>query len=77
MNPIVVALALVQLTGPTGWRIDLNADAITSIRDPSAMPDGHWSKQTHCLVAVDGGAPIAVLETCDEVRQRIAKGAKP
>lgn len=71
MSYVVLALALLQFTGPTGARIDLNVDAITSIRDPTAMPEGHWNKGTHCIIVVDGGGAIAVQETCDEVRQAI------
>lgn len=71
MTPIVLAITLVQFTGPTGARIDLNPDAITSIRDPGAMPEGHWSKGTHCIIVVDGGGAVAVTESCDQVRQAV------
>lgn len=67
----LTALALLQFTGPTGARIDLNPQAITSVRDPGAMPEGHWSKETHCIVVVDGGGAISVRETCDQVRQAL------
>jgi hypothetical protein len=78
MSPsIVVAIALLQFTGPTGARIDLNAEAITSIRDPHAMPEGHWGVGTHCIILVDGGGTIAVRETCDQVRQAILKPTGP
>lgn len=69
MSSFVIAVALLQFTGPTGARIDLNPAAITSIRDPSAMSEGHWNKNTHCIILVDNSPPIAVRETCDEVRQ--------
>lgn len=71
MKGSIVALMLLQFHGPTGARIDLNAEAITSIRDPSAMPEGHWSKATRCIILVDNSPPISVSETCDEVRQAV------
>lgn len=71
MNVFILALNLVVLTGPSGVRIDINPDAITSIRDPRAMPEGHWIKNTHCIILVDGGGTIAVRETCDEVRKEL------
>lgn len=67
---VIVAIVLLQFTGPTGARIDLNAEAVTSIRDPAAIA-GHWSKETHCIILVDNSPPIAVKETCDEVRQKL------
>lgn len=73
MTPLVTALALLQFTGPTGARIDLNPQAITSIRDPTAMPEGHWNKNTHCIIVVDGGGTIAVSETCDQVREAVGR----
>lgn len=75
-HPWLVALALLEFTGPTGTRIDLNAEAITSIRDPHAMP-GHWSEGAHCIIIVDGGGTIAVRETCEEVRLRVVKPSGP
>lgn len=72
----LLALVLLQFTGPTGARIDLNPAAITSIREPNAMPEGHWGKGTHCIIVVDGGGTIAVHETCDEVRQVIGESPK-
>lgn len=70
---VIMAIVLLQFTGPTGARIDLNAEAITSIREPTAMPEGHWNKNTHCIILVDNSPPIAVRETCDEVREALGK----
>lgn len=69
----ILALVLLTFHGPTGARIDLNAESITSIRDPGAMPEGHWGKGVHCIVVVDASGAIAVRETCDEVRQVVGE----
>jgi hypothetical protein len=73
----VVALTLLQFTGPTGVRIDLNGEAMTSIRDPHSMSGGHWVKGTNCVIVMSNGRFIAVKETCDEVRQAIGARTGP
>lgn len=76
MSPWIVALALLEFTGPAGTRIDLNAESITSIRDPSAIK-GHWTQEVHCIIVVDGGGTIAVRETCEEVRRKVVRPTGP
>jgi hypothetical protein len=71
MKAMVMALALVQFTGPTGARIDLNAETITSIREPSAMPEGHFARGTHCIIITVSGKATAVHEDCMTVRNRV------
>lgn len=77
MKLIVLALALITLHGPTGARIDLNGETISSLRDPSAMPEGHYGKGVRCIVIADGGRPLAIRETCDEVRRLTMKPHGP
>lgn len=76
-HPWLMALALLEFTGPSGQRVDLNAQAITSIRDPRAMPEGHWAQNTHCVIVVDGGGTISVRETCEEVRRKVIQPTGP
>jgi hypothetical protein len=72
---LILALLLIQFTGPTGARIDVNADHVNSIRDPQAMPKGHWTKNVHCIITMDNNKLIAIMESCDEARQALkAKG---
>lgn len=68
---MIIALALITLHGPTGARLDINGDSVTSIRDPHAMSEGHWGKNVHCVIIADGSGAIAVMETCDEVREAL------
>lgn len=68
----ILAIALVQLTGPTGGRIDINPAEVTSLRDPAAMTGGHWSQNVHCIAVMSNGRFIALREGCDEVRQKLA-----
>jgi len=74
---IVLAVLFLQFTGPSGHRIDVNADEITSIREAGAFPSGHFAKGTHCLIVTTSGKFIAVMEPCDEVRRTLRNGGAP
>lgn len=76
MNPLIVAIALIQLHSPTGAHIDVNLAQIISIREPSAMPEGHWAKGVHCVIYADSKAHIAVRETCAEVRHAVSEASR-
>lgn len=65
----VLALLLVQLTGPDGQRIDLNPQEITSVREPR----GGFDKEIHCLIHMADGKFIAVIETCAQVREKLGQ----
>lgn len=72
MKLIIVAIALVQLTGPNGrQRIDINPAEVTSIRDSHDAREGHLAKGTKCVVVMTSGKFVAVSESCEEVRKRI------
>lgn len=71
MGTLIVALTLLQFTGPTGARIDLNAEAVGSIRDPTAMPKGHFAPGTHCIIVMRNGEAVTIAESCDEARQKV------
>ena len=77
MNPLIVALVLVQLHGPGGHRIDINPARVTSIRDPEMMSAGHFGKGVHCLVIMSNGKPIGLMEECDEVRMALGSPGAP
>lgn len=69
MDPWVVALALLQFTGPTGQRIDVNPLAVSSIREPRGGE--HFAQGTKCLILMSNSSLIAVQEDCDVVRVRL------
>jgi hypothetical protein len=72
MGPMIVAILLVQLTGPDGsQRIDINANEVTSIREPRADAGEHFAKGTHCVIVMTSGTFVAVSEDCATVRQRL------
>ena len=70
--PIVVALALLQFTGPTGGRVDINADEISTIRDSTKIGEGgHYGPGTHCVLVLTNGHAVPVQEDCDRVRELV------
>ena len=75
MKAIMFVLALVQFTGPTGQRIDVNPAEVSSIRDPAGMREGHWTKGTNCIIVTADGGFIAVKEDCTATRQKLKSDA--
>lgn len=66
---ILVALALVQLTGPTGQKIYVNPAEVTSVRQP--LVSGHFAQGVHCVIVTTSGKFISVMEPCDDARQKL------
>jgi hypothetical protein len=71
MNALLLAIALVQLTGPDGQRIDINESEVTSIREPSSVNQGHFGPGTRCVIVMSNGKFIAVSENCMTVRDKL------
>jgi hypothetical protein len=69
MNPIIVAIVLIIVTGLGGQVISVNPAEIVSLREPRG--DGHFDKDVHCLIHTVDGKFISVTETCDIVRKEI------
>jgi hypothetical protein len=67
-----VIVLLIRLHALDGSAIEVNPDAIASLRGRS-IHDGHLHKDAHCLVNTTDGLHISVKETCSEVLQEIAK----
>ena len=65
----VVLAFLIQLTGPDGQVISLNVNKITTIR--TVRQADHFAKGTQCLVFTADAKHVAVIQTCDIVRQLI------
>jgi hypothetical protein len=68
----VIAL-LIQLHALNGALIDVNPDAIASLRSPSLHDGHHYTKDAHCLINTTDGLHLSVTETCSEVLREIAK----
>ena len=70
MNPLLLIgfITLIELHAPTGQSIYLNANEITSIREPTGSGLKHLVPGTKCVVVMSNAQFSAVRETCDEVR---------
>ena len=70
MTPVFVVL-LIQFTGPDGQRIEVNPHEVVSVRTPRSQE--HLAKDVKCLLHTADGKFVAVLESCDEVLQRLGE----
>jgi len=68
----LLALYLIQLTGPDHQIIRINPAEVSNIRTPRGSD--HFAPGTRCLVFMTDGRPITVMETCDEVRELLEDG---
>ena len=65
----IAAFHLIQLHGPGGQEIDVNPHEISSLRDPSSDPEGHFAKGIRCIVFMTNGKALGITEDCDTVRK--------
>jgi hypothetical protein len=68
LTAAIAAFHLIQLHGPGGTQIDVNPHEISSLRDPSVVPEGHFAKGIKCLLFMTNGKVVAVTEDCDTVK---------
>jgi hypothetical protein len=77
MNGILLlaAITLVELHGPTGQRIEINAAEISSLREPADISRDHyhWAKGTRCIIVMSNGRYIAVVEDCMTVAEKLTR----
>jgi hypothetical protein len=69
---LAVIVLLIQLHALDGSLIEVNPDAIASLRGRS-LHDGHFAKDANCLINTTDGLHLSVKETCNEVLQEIAR----
>jgi len=71
MHWLLIAASLIQLQAPDGQIIYVNPDQITNIRKPRGIDQGHFVKGTNCLVFTVDGKYFAIVEPCEEVRNKM------
>jgi hypothetical protein len=64
----VLAFHLILLHGPGGQKIDINPREIASLREPSAISEGHFPKEIRCVVIMTSGRFNLVKEDCGTVK---------
>jgi hypothetical protein len=65
----LIALRLIEFTGPDGQLVVINADEIVSLR--SVRATDHFGPGIQCLIFTVDGKNIGVKETCEQVRETI------
>jgi hypothetical protein len=65
----LLAMHLIQLTGPEHQMIELNPKSIVSMRSPRAAE--HFAPGMHCLIHTMDSKIVVVQERCDDVRHMI------
>ena len=71
MMTVLLISTLIALQGPDGQTIWLNPDAVISVREPRGIKHGHWPAGVRCLIITVDGKFIALVESCDRVRQKL------
>ena len=73
MNALLhLAMAsFIELHAPDGLRIVVNAEEISTVRDPRA---GHFGQGVRCVLVMTNRSFIGVSEDCATVRQMVAGG---
>lgn len=68
---LLVAMRLVQFYGPNNQIIEVNPDAVASIRAPRQSEREHFHSNVNCLLFTSDGKFIGVMEDCKTVEQRL------
>src|SRR5262249_37312395 len=71
----LLALLFIELHGPTGQTLYVNAAEISMLREPTAqaLAAQHWAKGVHCIIVQTNGKFLAVAEDCATVRSKLEK----
>jgi hypothetical protein len=73
----ILALSLIELTGPDKQHIEVNPSEVVALRAPRPAEATHFAPGVKCLVYTTDTHFIGVRETCAEVRDLIESGAVP
>lgn len=74
---LAAALALVLLHRVDGGEVTVAAGHVTSLRSTPGRLDKLTPKDTRCLVGLDDGKFVAVLEACRDVRKLLEAATRP
>ena len=72
---LLLALNLVEFTGPDKQMVEVNPDEIVSIREPRGEVQAHFHKDVKCLIFMSDGKFIGVIENCHVVVEKLGIGA--
>jgi hypothetical protein len=69
---LLLALRLIELTGPDGQMIELNPESVVAIRTPRASD--HFGNEVKCFISTNDGRFFGVTQTCEEVSTLLLRG---
>jgi hypothetical protein len=72
VGEVLLALQLVQFTGPDQQMIVINPQTVVNFRSPRGTD--HFSAGTKCLIFTSDAKYIPVMESCDKVRELLENG---
>lgn len=67
---LAALVLLLQLTGPSGQMILLDANKVATLREPRGDPK-NIADGIHCLVFTVDGKNVNVIETCEQIRNML------
>jgi hypothetical protein len=68
-----LAVHLLILHGPGGQNIEINPDAVVSLRSPRGNEIEHFQKGIRCLIFTNDGKFTAVIEDCATIHEMLGK----
>ena len=68
---IAAAAILITLHGPGHQLIDINPHFIVSMRTPREHNASYLHESVNCVLSMNNGKLISVVESCDDVRAAI------
>jgi hypothetical protein len=71
---LIVALNLVELTGPDHQLVEVNPAEVAMIRQPRGQVETHFHKDIKCLIFTSDGKFVGVIETCEQVAEKFRTG---
>jgi hypothetical protein len=66
---VLLALRLIELTGPDDQHIEINPSEIVSLRAPRGSE--HFAPGINCLVSTADGKYVGVVESCEAIARRM------
>lgn len=72
---LISPLELVEVHGPDGQVTWVNAAEISSLRQPTSNDlQRYFPKGTRCVISTTNGKFVAAIESCQDIRNRLAGG---
>ena len=68
---LLAAVLLITLHSPGGRAVYVNPQEVSSVRMPRDVNKEHFAKGTRCVLLMANSQIISVIESCQEVRDKL------